>query len=105
MKAPRDKEIAFTFVSHPNKDARLRWQAVLSFPPGADATTRLPLTVVDGNNAPVVQGVFELAGQAIEITNGKGELTFADFVAGRHETALWLHLPGSAPIPGGLTFR
>lgn len=105
MKAPCDKEVAFTFVSHPNKDARLRWRAVLSFPPGAVAETPLLLEVVDGDEKPIPQAMFELAGQQIAIADGKGSLAYAAFVAGRHDTALWLHLPNTAPIPGGLTFR
>ncbi len=105
MKAPCEKEVAFTFVSHPSKDPKLHWRAKLVFPPNAGAETELPIEVVDGNEDPICRAVLELAGHQIEITDGKGVLAYKDFIAGRHATALWLRVPGHAPIPGGLTFR
>lgn len=104
MKTPADKAIAFLFVSHPTKDLGWRWNVRLSFPPGATAETVLTLSATDGNERPVEDGVFEFAGKMIPIVNGSGEMAYADFVAGKHETRLWMHRKGIPPIPGGLTF-
>lgn len=104
MRTPPDKTIAFTFASHPEKDAALRWTARLTFPPGAAAETVLPIEVRDGTAAPVPSAVFEFAGRRLNVVDGRASLTYAEFVRGKHETALWLHRPGRPPIPGGLTF-
>ena len=103
MKTPADKTVTFTYSSHPAKDVSWRWEAKLTFPAGADETMALPLEIVDGEGAPVT-GMFEFAGQRIPVEDGRGELRFADFVAGKHATAVWLHRKGIEPIPGSLTF-
>ena len=103
MKTPPDKTVTFTYSSHPTKDVSWRWQAQLTFPAGADAATELPLELKDGLGDPV-NGTFEFAGLQIRIEDGKGRLTYADFIKGKHETAIWLHRKGIEPIPGLLTF-
>lgn len=104
MKTPADKTVVFTYVSHPTKSLKMRWQATLTFPAGADAKTELPLTFEDGEGEPVASGQFEFAGRMIDVKSGKGSLSYADFVKGKHETAVWLHRKGMEPIPGSLTF-
>lgn len=104
MRTPPDKTIVFTFVSHPEKDATLRWTARLKFPPGAAAETVLPVEVLDGTNAPVPSAVFEFAGRRLNVERGRAALPYEEFIRGKHEPALWLHRPGQPPIPGGLTF-
>lgn len=104
MRTPSDKTIVFTFVSHPEKDAALRWTARLTFPPGAESGTVLPIEVRDGTDVPVPEATFEFAGLRLSVVQGKASLTYAAFIRGKHETALWLHRPGKPPIPGGLTF-
>lgn len=103
MKTPPDKTVTFTYSSHPVRDASWRWEAKLTFPAGADETTALPLEIVDGERMPVT-GTFEFAGRRISVKDGKGTLNYADFVAGKHATAVWLHRKGIEPIPGSLTF-
>ena len=105
MKTPEDKAITFTFGSHPAKDPKMRWEAKLSFPPGATADTMLTLTVVDGEDTPVGGGLFEFAGMKIRISDGSAQISYRDFIKGKNETALWLHRKGMLPVPGGLTFR
>ena len=104
MKTPKDKQIAFLFVSHPVKDPAWRWQARVTFPPGATAETELPVEIEDGAGEPVAAAVFEFAGRRLEVANGRATLTYADFIAGRSVSALWLYRDGIPPIPGGLTF-
>lgn len=104
MRTPADKTVAFTFMSHPARDARLRWKAVLAFPPGATAESRLSIAVTDGDGEPVEEGVFEFAGRRLEVRGGVASIAYADFVAGKHEVPLWLHREGLPSIPGGLTF-
>lgn len=104
MKTPADKSIAFTFASHPTKNPVERWKAVLSFPPDAGPESVLTISLIDGNGNPVEEGVFEFAGRKLRVSAGSTELTYADFIRGKHETALWVYRPGMPPIPGGLTF-
>lgn len=105
MRTPIDKTITMVFASHPHKDATRRWKAYLTFPAGAVAETMLPLRVVDGAGAPIEQGVFEFAGLSLAVEAGRAELSYSDFIRGKHETALWLHRPDQPPVPGGLTFE
>lgn len=104
MKTP-DRQIVFAFASHPTKDPKLRWQTFLTFPPGAGPETILPMTFADGEGTPVAEGSFEFAGRRIPVADGRGSMTYAEFVAGKHAVPIWLHRPGMEPIPGGLTFE
>ena len=104
MKTPSDKTITLTFASHPTRDLALRWTAKLLFPPGSGAETPLSVSLADGNGDPVQEGVFEFAGQRLAVVAGAATISYADFVRGKHEVALWLYRPGRPPIPGGLTF-
>jgi len=103
MKTPADKTVTFVYVSHPTKTIGWRWEARLTFPAGADAQTMLPLEIQDGEGKPV-DGMFEFAGRQISVKNGEGRLAYADFVAGKHATSVWLHRSNIEPIPGSLTF-
>lgn len=104
MKTPDDKTIAFTFMSHPEKQPELRWTAKLTFPPGSGPDTVLPITVVDGNEDPIESAILELAGNRIPVKGGNASLKYADFVKGKHSVPLWLYRSGFQPVPGGLTF-
>jgi len=104
MRTPADKTITFTFGSHPMKDPKQRWSARVTFPAGADEATALPIALVDGDENPVADGMFEFAGQNVVIKDGQGSISYADFIRGKHETSLWLHRRGMPPVPGGLTF-
>lgn len=99
-----DKEIKFVFGSHPEKNAKLRWSAVVTFPANSTEATILPIEVMDGESVPVSEGIFEWAGKRTSIKQGKGQITYGEFLAGKHETALWLYRNGMKPVPGGLTF-
>lgn len=100
-----DKEIKFTFGSHPEKDAALRWKAAVTFPANSAPETQLPIAVEDGNGVPVKEGIFEWAGKKTPIKDGKGAISYGEFLAGKHEVALWLYRDGMKPVPGGLTFE
>lgn len=104
MKVPAGKTVTLTFVSHPVKDVKARWWAYLSFPAEAAEGDELPVKVVDGEMAPVAEGVFECFGAKIAISEGFGALAYADFIKGKHEKGIWLHRKGGEPVPGGLTF-
>lgn len=105
MQTPPDKQIAMTFHSHPTKSLKMRWKMQLVFPPGATAQTLLPLTLVDGEGAAIDTAVLEFAGKRIRIADGKAQLAYADFIAGKHAKAIWLYRHGMLPIPGSLTFE
>jgi len=105
MRTPADKEIVFAFGSHPTKDLTWRWAARLVFPAGATAGTRLAILLTDGNGKPIAKGEFEFAGLRLPVRDGRAEITYADFVKGKHAVPLWLRRPGIEPIPGGLTFE
>ena len=104
MKTPPDKTIAFTFISHMTEEPEQRWIAHLTFPPGAVGETELQIEIIDGEDAPVREGVFEFAGLSLPVRDGLATIRYADFVKGKHEVPLWLHRKGMPPVPGGLTF-
>ena len=104
MKTPPDKTIAFTFISHMTAKPELRWIAHMTVPPGSDADTVLQIEIIDGEDRPVDEGVFEFAGCSLPVRDGLASIRYADFVKGKHEVPLWLHRKGMPPVPGGLTF-
>lgn len=104
MKVPEGKTITFTFASHQVKDVKLRWAVNVTFPGGAEGDAMLRVHAEDGEGTPVAKGFFEFAGRSVAIEDGEGAIRYADFVAGKHETAIWMKRPGMEPIPGALTF-
>ena len=104
MKTPPDKTVAFTFISHRTEKSEQRWIAHMTFPPGADGSTMLPIEIIDGNDEPVGSGTFEFAGCSLEVRDGMASISYADFVKGKHSVPIWLHRRGMPPVPGGLTF-
>ncbi len=105
MTTPTDKRIAFTFYSHPMRNVKHGWKASLVFSPGSTDDAFAELRVVDGEGVPVDGGVFELAGQRLAVSAGRGAIRCCDFVRGKHEGAIWLYRPGVEPVPGVLTFE
>ena len=105
MKTPPDKKIALTLYSHPMKDLKMRWKALLTFEPGSTDDSFATLEIADGEGTPVANGVFEFAGCSTKIAAGVGRLRCGDFVKGKHEPAIWLHRKAMAPVPGALTFE
>ena len=105
MKVPDGKTITFTFMSQPSSEPKACWVAKLVFPGGADEKSELPIEIVQGDGQPVPEAVFEFAGCRLAVVDGKARISFADFIRGKHKTALWLHRKDvSSPMPGGLTF-
>lgn len=104
MKTPDDKTIALTFGSHPTRDLRMRWTAVITFPAGSTESSVLPIAVRDGNGDLIADAVFEFAGRRLKVKAGAASIGYGDFVRGKHSVPLWLHRPGMPPVPGGLTF-
>lgn len=104
MKVPEGKTITFTFASHQVKDHKLRWAVNLTFPGGAGPDAALSVHAEDGEGSPIEAGTFEFAGRAVKIADGEGSLLYSDFVAGKHEKAIWMKRPGMEPVPGSLTF-
>jgi len=105
VKTPADKKITFTLYSHPMKDLKMRWKALLVFAPGSTDDSSAELTVVDGEGTPIPAAVFEFAGTRTAVKDGKGALRCGDFAKGRHEPSIWLYREGRAPVPGALTFE
>ena len=105
MKTPEGKTIAFTFISQPTADPKCCWVAKLTFPGGSDSKSILPIYVTQGDGSPVPEAIFEFAGKRLAVRDGHARIAFADFVKGKHESALWLHRKDvPQPMPGGLTF-
>ena len=94
-----------TFHSHPTKHLYMRWKMRLRFPANAGPQTMLPITVEDGEEVPVDVAVLEFAGKRIRIRDGKAEIAYADFIAGKHAKSIWLYRHGILPIPGFLSFE
>jgi len=105
MKTPEGKTIAFTFMSQPTADPKCCWVAKLTFPGGSDSKSILPIYVTQGDGSPVPEAIFEFAGKRLAVRDGHARIAYADFVAGKHESGLWLHRKDvPQPMPGGLTF-
>lgn len=100
----REVPIHFTFMSHPTPELSIRWQAVVTLPVELKPETALPIEVADGNGEPVAEATFEFAGRRLKVKDGKASITYAEFLKGKSNTALWLYRKGHWPIPGGLTF-
>ena len=105
MKTPVDKKITLTIYSHPMKDLKRRWKALVVFAPGSTDASPAAVTMVDGEGTPVEKATFEFAGCQISITDGAGTVRCGDFVKGKHEPAIWVYRDGYAPVPGALTFE
>lgn len=105
MKTPADKTITLTLYSHPMKDPRMRWKALVVFAAGSADETPAEITINDGEGSPIATGTFEFAGMKTPIRAGKGKFLCGDFIKGKHEPAIWLYRKGKAPVPGALTFE
>lgn len=104
MKTPPDKQIAFYFFSQEVARPEDRWSARVHFPPGASASTLLPIEVMDGNEEPERDAVLEIFGRRLKVKDGAASTTYADFIAGVHSVPVWMHRKGKKPVPGELTF-
>lgn len=104
MKTPVGKPLSLIYVSYPAHEMKMRWSAKLHFKGGESDDSILALEIHDGEGDAVENGIFELAGKSLPVKNGAAYITGRDFVAGKHERAVWLHRPGMAPVSGGLTF-
>ena len=105
MKTPADKTITLTLYSHPMKDLKMRWKALVVFAAGSTDETPAEITIADGEGTPIAAGTFEFAGRQTPIKGGKGAILCGDFARGKHETAIWLYRRGLSPVPGALTFE
>lgn len=104
MKTPDGKNVRIVFASHQMKNTLERWWASVSFPAGTCGDGQLPVSATDWENRPLDKAVFECFGICIPIKNGKGSVSCADFIKGKHATAVWMHRDGMKPVPGSLTF-
>ena len=104
MTSPPDKTIAFTYMALPLVPHTHRWTAKVTFPPGSTAECDLPVEVKDAAGKPLASGTLEIAGRRLRVRDGQASIRFADFVAGKHESKLFLHRRGCAPAAGDLTF-
>lgn len=105
MTTPADKQITMTFHSHPTKHLYMRWKMQLRFPPGAGPDTVIPISMVDGDGQNVDVAVLEFAGKRIKVRDGKAQISYSDFIAGKHEKSIWVYRHGILPIPGFLSFE
>lgn len=105
MKTPEGKTIRFTLHSQPQHDNEARWKVTVVFPGGSDGESSAEILAVDGNGADIACGELEFAGRRIALRDGKGVLKCSDFIAGKHESAIWMYRRGFAPVPGMLTFE
>ena len=105
MKTPEDKRITLTLYSHPMKDPKMRWKALVAFEPGSTDDSFAAVTMADGEGTSVAAATFEFAGCRIAIRDGQGVMRCGDFVKGKHEPAIWVYRKGMAPVPGAVTFE
>lgn len=105
MKTPPDKRIVLNFHSLPSKNAAFRWKAAMAFEPGSTDGDVIAIEVTDGDGSRVEAGILEFAGLRLKVRDGATSLTCAQFVAGKHESSVWLHRKGRPSSPGVLTFE
>ena len=105
MKTPEDKCITLTLYSHPMKDLKMRWKALVVFEPASTDDSSASVTMADGEGTPIASATFEFAGCRIAVKDGRGTMRCGDFVKGKHESAIWLYRKGMAPVPGAVTFE
>lgn len=82
-----------------------RWRAHLTFEKGSTDDSNIVLDIVDGEGVAIGEGAFVFAGASISVKDGKGILPCRQFIAGKHDGAIWLHRKGTPPVPGALTFE
>ena len=104
MKTPENKTVSITFHSHQMKRRELWWRAVLVFPPLSNEDSILEISFFNVDNSPIENAVFEFAGKKLLVRHGKSAISYRDFIAGKHEKALWLYRENCPPVPGALTF-
>ena len=104
MTSPEGKTLSFLFMSVPGTRDQHRWSVRATMPPGSTAETPLAIVATGEDDVPIAKGTFEFMGTRVRIAEGKGSLTFGEFVNGIHETGVWMMRPGHPPVPGALTF-
>jgi len=105
MKTPDDKKITLTLYSHPMKDLKMRWKALVVFAPGSTDDSMAVVSMADGEGTSIGRATFEFAGCRVAIREGEGAFRCGDFVKGKHEQGIWVYRKGMSPVPGALTFE
>lgn len=102
-KPPSCREsVSMTFLSLPADAQGKVWRATLTLPAEPDSETGMDVAVVDRDGQPAA-GVFTVCGCPVPLVEGKGSLTYRDFVAGLKAGEAYLTLPDGARIPFVLT--
>ena len=77
------------------------WIARLVLPPSPVASAMLPLEV-KREGGEEAKGVFHLCGKAVPLKEGRGEISYADFVKGLADRAVRLETQEGVSLPGTL---
>ena len=73
-------------------------------PPNSKVGTLLSIFVYGKDGIPAEEGVLRLAGCAIPVSGGRGEIPFELFVGGVRDSEVSFARKGDAPVPGTLCF-
>lgn len=80
------------------------WRAEIVVPPQADVTTDVIVIVSNRKGETFDEGVFEVAGQTLQLNSGKANLPFGLFLAGIRKSEVVFTPPGGDPVSGSLMF-
>ena len=103
MKSP-DKTLFFFFRSVPMARNADMWIVRATLPPNASPETLMPIYATDGDEKPLDSAIFGFSGCRVEISDGKGAVSYGDFVNGMCEKGVWMFRQGLKPVPGYLAF-
>jgi hypothetical protein len=98
VRSPREP-VRFVFVATDDL-----WSAEVVVPPQAEVTTDLIVIVSNRKGEAFQEGVFEIAGQTLQLESGKAKLQFGLFLAGIQKTEVVFTPPGGDPVSGRLMF-
>ena len=104
MKSPENKTLSFLFHCVPGTRSQDAWALRVTLPPGTTAKTQILVDAVGEGSKPITKGTFEFMGTRVKIAKGIGHISLEQFMAGIHETGVWMMRPGHPPVPGALTF-
>jgi hypothetical protein len=98
VRSPKEP-VRFVFVAEDES-----WCAEVIVPPQAEVTTDLIVIVSNRNGETFQDGVFEIAGQSLQLKSGNATLQFGLFLAGIRKAEVVFTPPGGERVSGKLIF-
>ena len=100
-KSADSETILLTYASFGGIASGTSWRAFLSLPANPSDKTKMSLAV-EGMDGRPAEGVFVVAGVRTALSCGRGEIAYPDFVAGLHDSNVFLECPDGRSTSGTL---